>query len=49
MVLNLNMQKWENPIGSSCVKKDINDKIFLCGVGAILEGIISHSFLESLK
>lgn len=48
MVLKLNMQKWENPIGSSGIKKDINDKI-LHGEGTTLEGPISHSFLESLK
>lgn len=47
--LKSNMQKQENLIGSFYVKKDINDKIFSCGEGTLLEGTIPHSFLESLN
>ena len=33
------MQEWENHIGSSCVKKDINDEVSLCGEGPMIEAM----------
>lgn len=40
----VDMQEWENHIDSSCVKKDINDDVSLCGEGPMIEAIVPYFF-----